>query len=332
MRKRFLLEGEQNEQPIFIAVEFKDEKVSVFLYVFSKEEVQLKTLQDWVKSGNKLPKPLQSLERTIQDENLLPEDIKVVQVGKVRDIEIAWSDNLMQTRMLQGFDGELLLLKDKLSSLDDYSQELFDECGDFWNRVLTFKQENNGIDNKIIDNYKFELDILFEALKSLRKDFKKEQNAKALEAKADLLLKLELIENKLNDKPNYKSLIERLKEVRAGLIKSGLRQNHYTEIDDKINALFDKMGNAKATVNAGKFDKRITDLEAIVTKMKKSLDWDKRELSKEENNKKYAEQVFQIQLIDAKIELINVKVKEKEDKIKDINSTLATLKKKAGKM
>lgn len=331
MRKRFLLEGEQNEQPIFIAVEFKDEKVSVFLHLFSKVETELKILQEWVKTGEKLPKSLQSLERTIQDENLLSEDIKVEQVGKVRDIEIAWSDNLMQTRMLQGFDGELLLLKDKVSTLEDYSQEVFDECGDFWSRLLVFKQENNGIDSKLIDNYKFELDILFEALKSLRKDFKKEQSAKAVEAKADLLLKLELIETKLKDKPNYKSLIERLKEVRAGLIKSGLRQNHYAEIDEKINSLFEKMGAAKAKVNNGKFEKRITDLEAIVNKMKKSLDWDKKELSKEENNKKYAEQVFQIKLIDAKIGLINIRIKEKEEKIKDINSTLTSLKKKANK-
>lgn len=331
MRKRFLLEGEQNEQPIFIAVEFKDEIVSVFLHLFSKADVELKTLQAWVKTGNKLPKAIETLERTIQDENLLPEDIKVEQVGKVRDIEIAWSDNLMQTRLLQGFDGELLLLKDKVAALDDYSQEVFDACSDFWERVLAFKQENNSIDAKKIDAYKFDLDILFEALKSLRKDFKKEQSAKAVEAKADLLLKLELIENKLNDKPNYKSLIERLKEVRAGLNKSGLRQNHYAEIDEKINALFEKMGNAKTKVNKDKYAKRINDLEAIVAKMQKSIDWDKRELAKENKNKDYAEQVFQIKLIDAKIEIIEGKLKEKQEKIKNIEQTLNDLKKKAGK-
>ncbi len=331
MRKRFLLEGLENEQPIYIAVEFKNETVSVFLHTFLKEDMELKTLQEWVKNGKKLPKPTQSIERTIQDANLLTEEIKVEQVGKVRDIEIAWADNLMQTRMVQGFDGELLLLKDKVSVLEDYSQEVFDECSDFWERVLIFKQENNSIDNKVIDNYKLDLDILFEALKALRKDFKKEQSAKAVEAKADLLLKLELIENKLNDKPNYKSLIERLKEVRTGLNKSGLRQSNYAEIDEKINALFNKMGTAKEKVNAGKYQKRITDLEAIVNKMQKSVDWDKRELGKEENNKKFAEQVFQIKLIDAKIALIKTKMKEKEEKLNNIKETLESLKKKAGK-
>jgi len=328
MRKRFLLEGEQNDQPIYIAVEFKNEKVSVFLYLYPKAEMDIKTLQNWVKNGSDLPPAFQSLERTIQDANLLPQDIKVEQVGKVRDIEIAWSDNLMQTRMIQGFEGELLLIKDRVAALEDFDQNLFDECSDFWNRILQFKQENNSLDNKVIDKFKLELDILFEALKALRKDFKKEQSAKAIEIKADLLLKLELIEKKLNDKPNYKSLIERLKEVRAGLNKSGLRQNHYAEIDEKINALFNKMGADKEEKNKSKYKKRINDLEGIVNKMQKSIDWDKRELIKEEKNKQYAEQVFQIKLIDAKIDLIKTRVKEKESKLVNITETLDSLKKK----
>ena len=75
-------------------------------------------------------------------------------------------------------------------------------------------------------------------MKALRKDFKKEQSQKALEVKADLDLKLEIIENKLEDNPNYKFIIDRLKEVRTMLNKSGLRQKNYAEIDNRIKTSF----------------------------------------------------------------------------------------------
>ena len=329
MRKRFLLEGDYLEQPIWIAIEFKDEAVSVMLYLFLKAKVKKDVLQTWVKEGKDLPEPFEQIERSIADQNLLTEEIKVLNVGKVRDIEIEWADNLMQTRMAQGFDGDLALLKEKLAVLDDYSQELFDECAAFWERVIAFKKENSSFSNAKVDAYKSDLDILFEALKALRKDFKKELQAKASEAKKDLLLKLEILDEKLESKPNFKFTVERLKDIRTELNTSGLRQKDYADIDTQINALFEKMSGAKSKVNHEKIDKRISDLEGIVEKMQKSIDWEIRNIAKEEKNKEFASQAFQVKLLDAKIDMMMKSKAEKEEKLADVKKTLASLNKKS---
>lgn len=329
MRKRFLLEGDYNDKAIWIGIEFKEEAVSVMLYLFVKEQVKKEVLQAWVKGKDEMPEPLETLERTIADQNLLTEEIKVLNVGRVRDIEIEWADNLMQTRMMQGFDGDLALLKDKVAVLEAYSQEVFDECASFWERVIAFKKENSSFSNAAIDIYKTDLDILFEALKALRKDYKKELLEKSGEAKKELLLKLEILNGKLETNPNFKFTVERLKDIRTDLNKSGLRQKDYTDIDTKINALFEKMSGAKSKVNHEKVDKRITDLEGIVSKMQKSIDWENREIAKEEKNKEYASQAFQLKLLDAKIDLMNKSLKEKEGKLADVKKTLASLNKKS---
>lgn len=330
MRNRFLLEGDFNDKPVFVAIAFNEEKVHIELYLIDKKSDNKESLNFWVEGNAELPTTITSYIRTTQDENLLPEEVKVKNVGKVRSIEIAWANTLFHTRMLQSFDNELEIIKDKVMILDDFDQKVFDEASDFWDRVVKFKQENASIDNTKIDLYKNEIDILFEALKELRKDQKKELSEKAKEIKADLLLKLDLIEHKLDEKANFKFISDRLKEVRKQLNHSGLKNKDYTQIDDKINSFFERMSEDRAEKTAAKYDKRITDLEEISEKMQKSIDWDKRQLEEEEKNKQYSNQKFQLKLIETKIALIESRIAEKLDKLKNINATLNTLKKKTG--
>ncbi|MCB0539716.1 MAG: hypothetical protein KDE33_19525 [Bacteroidetes bacterium] len=330
MRNRFLLEGDYNEKPVFIAIVFNEEQVHIDLSVIDKKTCDKEKLNSWLEGKAEMPTTIATYVRTTHDENLLPEEIKVKNVGKVRSIEIAWANTLFHTRMLQSFDNELAIIKDKIMALDDFDQKVFDEASDFWDRVVKFKQENASIDNAKIDVYKSEIDVLFEALKELRKDQRKELSEKAKEIKADLLLKLELIENKLEEKANFKFISDRLKEVRKQLNHSGLKNKEYAQIDEKINSFFERMSEDRAEKTAAKYDKRITDLEDISEKMQKSIDWDKRQLEQEEKNKQYSNQKFQLKLIETKIALIESRIAEKTDKLKNINATLNTIKKKAG--
>lgn len=329
MRKRFLLDGEYEGKRVWIAVAFKDEEVSVWLHVFDKKNLSKEQLQKWVRGENELPEGMLTLERTINDDNLLPEDLLVENVGKVRDIEIEWADNVMLTRMMQGFEGDLTLLKERVANLNDYDQKVFDECTDFWNRVLSFKQEHAHVTQAHIDRFKIDLDVLFEALKSLRKDYRKELKGKAEEAKQDLNLKLDILSEKFDKQANYKFTSDRLKEIRQALNASGLRQKDYADIDTRINDLFTKMSEARKAKSGAKVDKRISDLTAIVEKMTKSIDWEKRNIEKEERNKARSGQIFQVKLIDAKLEMIKSRLAEKEQKLADVKKTLEGLQKKS---
>ncbi|MGB1314562.1 MAG: hypothetical protein ACPG4Y_00995 [Chitinophagales bacterium] len=323
MGKRFVIEGEKEEK-VLLAVEFSAIDTSLQLYCFTPKKGLLEKLEAWQKNEDKLPKHDELIVRTIADQNLLPEEIKVKDVGKVRFIENEWAESLIQTRLVKGFDSELKVLQESVALLDDYSEDLFQECSNFWKRLLDYKKEVKSLDNAKIDNYKLQLDILFEALKALRKDHRKEFDSNSI-ANRDKLNKM--LDDVEESKSENKNIFGRLKEIRAEYNKMAMRHNHKNEIDKRINSLFDKAGTERKKQQNSNAGKRVNDLEGIISKMNKALDWKIRELQREEKNLQFADHAFQEKLLLSKIELIKKDIKEIEGKISDINKTLDKLKK-----
>jgi hypothetical protein len=326
MGKRFIIEGETTEK-VLIGVELSATDTSLKLYIFKPKKGLNEKLENWKSGDGKLPAGSEKVKRTIADQNLLPEEIKVQDIGKVRFIENAWAEALIQTRLFQSFDTEILVLQESVAALEDYSEKLFQECSSFWKRVIEFKRENKGVDDSKIDSYKLQLDILFEVLKSLRKDHKKEFDSQSIDNKQKLSKMLQEVDHKLKENPNFKNAFNKLKEIRAEYIKSPMRHSHKDDIDKRINELFDKVSKVRKTNQHSNSDKRVTDLEGIVTKMNKALDWKIREMGKEEENLKFVAHEFQEKLIEGKIKLLQKDIKEIEGKITDIKGTLDKLKK-----
>jgi hypothetical protein len=326
MGKRFIIEGETTEK-VLIGVELSATDTSLKLYIFKPKKGLNEKLENWKSADGKLPTGSEKVKRTIADQNLLPEEIKVQDIGKVRFIENAWAEALIQTRLFQSFDTEILVLQESVAALEDYSEKLFQECSSFWKRVIEFKRENKGVDDSKIDSYKLQLDILFEVLKSLRKDHKKEFDSQSIDNKQKLSKMLQEVDHKLKENPNFKNAFNKLKEIRAEYIKSPMRHSHKDDIDKRINELFDKVSKVRKTNQHSNSDKRVTDLEGIVTKMNKALDWKIREMGKEEENLKFVAHAFQEKLIEGKIKLLQKDIKEIEGKISDIKGTLDKLKK-----
>lgn len=324
MGKRFLIQGETTEK-IFIGVELSATSTSLNLYLYTQKKGIIEELGLWLKNEKDLPKGAETIQRTIADQNLLPEEIKVKDVGKVRLIENAWAEALIQTRLFQSFDSEINILQESVAALEDYSEELFKECSGFWKRVLDFKRENKGVDDKKIDNYKIQLDILFEVLKSLRKDHKKVFDHKSIENKELLTKLLDEADTMFKEKKRFGDIYGKLKIIRTKYSKMPMRQSHKKEIDDRINLYFERTYKQKQFSETKNTDKRISDLETIISKMNKAIDWKIREIGKEENNLKFVDHVFQEKLIMSKIETLNKQLEEIKGKVKDVNNTLKKL-------
>ncbi len=328
MRKKFLLESEKNKEELLLAFQFDDEALSVKLYIFPKKNTSKEAIELWIENEGNLPESSDSFVRNINDETLLPDDIKVLNPGKLRKIEIMWADTILQTRLLQGFDQELKLLKVKVTSLDSYSQETFDDCANFWKRIQEFRKENIGVAGDKIAIYKEGIDLLFDALKALRSDIRKEKSIEAKNAFSELKLQLNVIFDQWKEQKDVKQLVEQLKKLRASLNNSGLKHKYYMEIDDGINTLFEDLSEQRNEQQSKHTNKRINDLTEIYEKLQKSVDWDKKVLSKEERKAARSDQVFQLKLAQAKIEMISSKIQEKKEKLESIRQTLNKLKRK----
>jgi hypothetical protein len=326
MRKKFLLKGETDQDgQIYLAIEFKIEDKHILLHSFLKKDTSIEDLRKWVKGDIDLPKAVQIYKSGVSDETMLPEEVRVDDIGKARDIEIEWGNLIIQHTLLQGFDSDLNILKEKIVTLEDFSQEVFDECSHFWEKLLEYKKDFN-LPNESVQKYKNEIDILFDALKSLRKDHRKEIDEQSIVHYNRLKENLEKIEHHLNENPDLKSIIKKLKSIRTDFNKSAMRKSHKQEIDQFINLLFEKLGNKKKKIDHAKTGKRINDLSQILEKMNKGIDWDLKTLAKEEKNLKRSEQKFQVQLLETKIKMLKDKIEEKVAKRNNIQNTLNDLK------
>lgn len=326
MRKKFLLEGEtNNEGQIYLAIEFKIENKQIVLHSFLKKDTKIEDLMKWVQGKRNLPKPIRTYKSGVSDETMLPEEVRVDDVGKARDIEIEWGNLIIQHTLLQGFDSDLNIIKEKIATLENFSQEVFDECSNFWEKLLEYKKEFN-LPNESIDKYKIEINVLFDALKSLRKDHRKEVDEQSIVHYNRLKENLEKVEHDLNKNPEFKSIIKKLKNIRNDFNKSAMRKSHKQEIDQYINLLFDNLGNKKKKIDIAKTGKRIKDLTQILENMNKGIDWDLKTLAKEEMNLQKSEQKFQVQLLETKIKILKEKIDEKIAKRNNIQNTLNDLK------
>lgn len=326
MGKRFVIKGE-NPEKILIGIELSSTDTSLQLFIFDRKKGIKDALKQWENYQAELPENAEIIKRTIADQHLLPEEIKVKNVGKVRLIENKWAELLIQTRLLQSFDSELNVLQESVAQLDDYSEKLFQECSDFWKRLLEFKRENKSVDDQRIDAYKMQIDILFEALKALRKDHKKELDHKSIENKAYLDEQLDQAEKQFTKDGKTKTLAENLKRIRKEYLNRPMRHAHKDEIDNRINQLFEKISEQRQQRKSANADKRINDLEGIITKMNKALDWKLRELQREEKNLQFADHAFQEKLLLSKIEMIKKDISQLEKKITDVKATLEQVKK-----
>lgn len=326
MSKRFLLEGETDEK-VYVGIAFNEAKVAIDLHTYAHNAENETALNAWLK-GADAPASLEEYVRTVADENLLPETVLVKNVGKVRQIEIEWGNMLIQTRLLQSFDGELDLLKQRVASLNQFDSALFEECSDFWSRLLNFRKEHT-ISNTKLDYYKLELDVLFEAQKALRKDSRKEFDETSVANFTAFKSKLDAIGKDFEKNGNIKSILSKLKNIRSDFNKTPMRKSHKDEIDKMINGYFDNLSTERKEAQAGKVDKRVNDLEGIIEKMQKGIDWENRQLNRLKKDKEYAEQKFQIQLIDTKLKLVESNLAERQAKLKNITATYNKLKKES---
>ena len=326
MGKRYVIQGEIDEI-VLIGVELSSRDTSLNLYIYKPKKGTTDQLTLWRKNEGDLPEGAETIKRTIADQHLLPEDIRVKDVGKVRLIENAWAEALIQNRLFLGFDSELNILQESVAALEDYSENLFQECSGFWKRVIAFKREYKGVDDNKIDSYKIQLDILFEVLKSLRKDHKKEFDHKSIENKAKMSKMLDEVSEMYKNKTHFKFIYNKLKEIRKVYLNTAMRHGHKDEIDKRINEYFEKTYKLKQFAQTITNGKRQKDLEAIIKKMNLALDWKLKILAKEENNLKFVDHIFQEKLIQSKIDLINKDVAEIEEKLASVKDTYNKLNK-----
>ncbi|MCX6199911.1 MAG: hypothetical protein NTY88_11940 [Bacteroidetes bacterium] len=338
MLSRFTATGvTADDKEVLLAYELREEEFKVNLYIIPKKSLKGDALQllekNWVEGeAFEFPKGTKEVAPKLQgEESILPSDIRSEESGKIRTKQNEWAYTLLTAKLWESYLLELEELKKKATELTQYDRQLFDDAKSFWERVLEHRKERD-ISQESLDKIKDDVNSVFEKLKTFRKTENAEFEATSAKLRDEVIAKLEALRGRVNEKANFKALQEEHKTI-----QNESRKNRYSKSDDalvrkNLDSLFQYINEQRNLFFNDLNANRIKGLNEVIDKMESSLNRDKKDL--EYMNQKLTSNKIsslEMQLIKVKQNMLNETMSSKEEKLKDIRSTLEHLLKQTGK-
>lgn len=337
MQSRFTATGvTTDDRHVILAYQLNEEAFQVNLQIIPRKSLnaeQTEALEKtWVEGGVfEFPADTIEVLPNLNAETILPDDIRSDETGKIRGKQNEWAYQLLTGKLWESYLQELDELKKKAEGLTQYDRQLFDDAKSFWERVLEHRKERD-ISQERLDKIKDDVNSVFEKLKTFKKTESAEFETASAKARDEALVKLEDLRKRADEKANFKALLEELKTQ-----QQDSRKNRYSKADDvqmrkAYDSAYQYINEQRNHFFSDKTAIRIKGLNEVIQKMEQSLNRDKRDLEylQKKTNSPMIKSL-ELQLIKVKGNLLNEAIASKEEKLKDIYSTLEKLQKQSSR-
>ena len=296
-----------------------------------KGELLAQLQKNWVEGeAFEFPKGTKEIAPNLNAESILPEDIRSDESGKIRIKQNEWAYTLLTAKLWESYLHELEELKKKAAELAQYDRQLFDDAKSFWERVLEHRKERD-ISQEGLDKIKDDVNSIFEKLKTFRKTESAEFEAASSKHRDEVIAKLEDLKKRANEKANFKALQEELKTI-----QNESRKNRYSKADDvqlrkTFDSVFQYINEQRNHFFSDMTASRVKGLNEVIDKMEQSLARDRKDLEYMQRKVESSRNSLEAQLIKVKTNMLTETMASKEEKLKDIRSTLEKLLKQSNK-
>lgn len=337
MQSRFITSGNiKDSTEVILAYELNESEFRLDLFVVPRKllsnEMLDKLSNDWVSGGSfEFPEGTETISPDINADSILPDYIRSEKTGEIRHKQNEWAVQLLTNKLWESYLIELDRLKKRSEELFSYDKGLFDDAKSYWERVLENKKERN-ITQERLEKIKEDVNTIFEKLKNFRKsesaDFERNSNI----ARDEIVEKLNQIKQRADEKANFRALHEEIKAVQLEY-----RNKPFLKADENIarkafDDAFHYIGEQRNKYFSDKFESRISGLREVMTKIEKGLERDRKDLDyfeKKANNPRI--QSLELQLLKVRTRQIKETITSKEDKLRDIQKTMDSIVRQAGK-
>jgi hypothetical protein len=336
MKTKLVLWGSNaQDERVLIAMQLRtaDNKVDIWTFPESitTPAFAQQMLNEWRNSTAEIEFPEGTThivkELTIT-EPLLPEDLKVERADLVQRAQTEWNFIILSTKLHEAYRSELNEIEDKINQLTDYSGEVWESLKGFWNKVQDQVRERN-LFREHADVLRDNTNGLFDRLKQMRSSMTNEfeENSKSIYGKFNEVL--DEIEKKIEQGiQNFPHIFEDLKKTQTDFRNHKLMREHSNEVWNRIDNMFKTVkekkfgGNAVNDVSAiERLTRRYEGLMGAIDKMQESIDRDKQELDFQNKRIATTQGQLEAQIRLAKINMINERVKSKEEKLNEMLQT-----------
>jgi len=341
MKNKLVLWGTNgSDERILIALELKpdDNKVNVWTFpdAVATEEFSQQLFTEW--RDNKeiaFPDGSHMAERELTvTESLLPDDIKVERGDLINRAQTEWHFVVLSSKLAKVYATELEELSNKVKDLKEYSKDSWEELKEFWGKVQQQVQERNLL-REHADEIRDRTNELFTTMKAMRDKANEQFRKVSKENLQNMYEALAKVEQDLQDNFRFQPIFEELKNLQRQFKKVKLTREDRNKVWDRLDAAFKKVKeirfgeeSAEGTSSASRSERRKSGLDDAIQKMKKSIERDQRDLQHENERIARTDGQLEAQIRQAKIMMIEERIRSKEEKLKDMVKTRDSLEKK----
>lgn len=342
MKDRLVFWGKKNEdQKVLITLDLNEEQgtydVKIIKGELVTEDFDNLVRNQWRNGSEEVVFPEVENEFTKEltlTQSLLPNEYEVDRDDLLKMAQAEWNFLVLSQKLKTTYQHELSELEEKVDQLQDFSQDIWSDMKTFWNRVQDQIRDKN-LARRHGNEIRKRTNELFSTLKEMRQKAEASFNEDSEKLKLQFEEKLNAIRTKMEKGKSLRPLFDELKTIQKEFKKVRLTKSDQNSVWDNLDGLFKeikekKFGHRGGSTNSPleKTERRLDGLNAAIEKMESSISRDKNNLNFESNRIEKAGGQLESQLRQAKLSLIEERIRSKKLKLEDMLKTKKQLEKR----
>lgn len=342
MKPKLVLWGaDAEEKRVLIAMELKPEENKVNIWTFpesiASDEFADQLMREW-RDGGDVPFP-EGFTKTEKEltvtETLLPADLKVERTDLIQRAQTEWHFIVLSTKMSAQYASELEDLKARVNKLEKFDSGTWEELKAFWDKVQNQVRDRN-LFREHADTLRDNTNALFNQMKELRSSLDNEFRKTSQEVHDRFMKTLDEFEKRLEKgSGRLQNMFEELKSMQRDFRDAVMSKDHRADIWERLDNAFKtvkvKRFGAKAVEETNPSDRvqhRYDGLLEAIEKMERSIKRDQDDLNFQRKKIDTTDGQLEAQIRQAKIMMIEERIRSKEDKLHEMMATKTDLESK----